>query len=36
VVFIPKNTKYHFRGTFEAVLINSPAFNPKEEKISGL
>ena len=33
VIFIPKNTEYQFSGTFEAILINSPAFNPKNEKI---
>ena len=33
IVFIPKNTKYHFKGTFKALLINSPAFDPKYEKI---
>lgn len=33
ILFIPKNTKYQFQGTFEAVLINSPAFDPKNEKI---
>lgn len=33
ILFIPKNTKYQFQGTFKAVLINSPAFNPKDEKI---
>lgn len=26
VVFVPANTKYHFSGTFKAVLINSPPF----------
>lgn len=33
ILFIPKNTKYQFEGTFKAILINSPAFNPKDEKI---
>lgn len=33
ILFIPKNTKYQFQGTFEAVLINSPAFR-KENEIS--
>jgi len=33
ILFISKNTRYQFQGTFEAVLINSPAFNPKNEKI---
>jgi len=34
IIFIPKNTNYQFQGTFEAVLINSPAFNPKNERIN--
>jgi len=34
IIFIPKNTNYQFQGTFESVLINSPAFNPKNERIS--
>jgi ethanolamine utilization protein EutQ (cupin superfamily) len=34
VIFIPKNTRYSFSGTFKAVLINSPAFSPQDEKIS--
>lgn len=29
VIYIPKNTEYQFEGTFEAVIINSPAFDPK-------
>lgn len=33
ILFIPKSTKYQFQGTFKAILINSPAFNPKDEKI---
>lgn len=36
VVFIPKNTEYDFGGSFMAILINSPAFNPEDEKISQL
>ena len=36
VIFIPKNTEYSFEGTFKAVLVNSPAFNPQDEKISKL
>ncbi len=35
-IFIPKNTEYHFKGTFKAVVINSPAFNPEDEKITEL
>lgn len=31
VVFIPRNTEYGFGGSFRAILINSPAFNPKDE-----
>lgn len=33
VLFIPANTEYHFKGTFKAVIINSPAFNPQNERI---
>lgn len=33
VIFIEKNTPYHFKGTFKAVLINVPAFDPKDEQI---
>jgi len=29
VVYIPKNTEYQFEGTFEAIIVSSPAFNPK-------
>lgn len=29
IVFIPANTEYNFRGTFKAVLINSPPFRKK-------
>ena len=36
VIFIPKNTEYHFEGTFKAILINSPAFSPQNEQISKL
>lgn len=36
VIYIPKDTKYHFKGTFKAVLINSPAFDPEDEKIAEL
>ena len=35
-IFIPKNTEYHFEGTFKAILINSPAFRPEDEQISKL
>lgn len=33
VIFISKDTKYHFEGTFKAILINSPAFDPGNEQI---
>jgi mannose-6-phosphate isomerase-like protein (cupin superfamily) len=33
VIFVPRDTEYHFEGTFKAVLINSPAFDPKNEEI---
>ncbi len=36
IIFILKNTKYHFEGTFKAILINSPAFSPQDEQISEL
>ncbi|NIM46549.1 MAG: hypothetical protein GTN40_00090 [Candidatus Aenigmarchaeota archaeon] len=29
VVYIPKDTEYQFEGTFETLVINSPAFDPK-------
>ena len=32
-IFIPANTNYIFKGTFKAILINSPTFNPNDEKI---
>lgn len=35
-IFIPKNTEYHFEGSFKTVLVNSPAFNPEDEKITKL
>ena len=28
VIFIPRNTEYDLKGTFEVVIINSPAFDP--------
>ena len=31
VIIIPKNTKYKFNGKFSAILISSPAFNPKDD-----
>ena len=33
VVFIPANTEYTFKGTFKAVLVNSPAFKKENETI---
>lgn len=36
IIFIPKDTEYQFKGTFKAILINSPAFSPKNERISKL
>jgi len=33
VIFIPANTEYGFRGTFKAVLINSPPFKKENEEI---
>ncbi len=29
VMYIPRGTEYYFEGTFKAVIINSPAFDPK-------
>ena len=31
-IFIPANTKYTFSGTFDAIQIMSPPFNPKYDK----
>lgn len=36
LVFIPKNTEYSFEGTFKTILINSPAFDIKDERINYL
>ena len=36
MIFIPKNTAYHFEGTFKAILINTPAFRREDENISKL
>jgi len=33
LIFISKRTPYNFQGSFKAILINVPAFNPKDEKI---
>ncbi len=35
LIFIPKNTEYSFEGTFKTILINSPAFDIKDERIIG-
>jgi len=36
VVFIPANTEYDFKGSFKAVLINSPPFKKENESIKKL
>ena len=33
VLFIPSNTEYNFKGTFKAVIVNSPPFKKSNEKI---
>ncbi len=33
IILIPKSTNYQFQGTFQAVLINVPAFNARYERI---
>jgi mannose-6-phosphate isomerase-like protein (cupin superfamily) len=33
LILIPKNTQYSFKGTFKAILIDSPAFELKNERI---
>ena len=37
IIYIPKNTEYQFEGTFEALIIDTPAFNEKYDvtKVSG-
>jgi len=32
LIFIEADTPYHFKGTFKVVLINTPAFDPKNEQ----
>jgi len=32
LIFIEANAPYHFKGTFRVVLINTPAFDPKNEQ----
>lgn len=36
VVFVSVNTEYSFKGSFKAILINSPPFKKNEESISKL
>ena len=36
VIFIPSNTEYNFKGTFKAVIVNSPPFKKLNEKIRKL
>ena len=36
VVFVSKNTEYNFKGSFKAVLVNSPPFKKANEEISKL
>lgn len=33
MIAIPKNTKYAFKGIFDAILVDSPAFDPKDDII---
>lgn len=36
VVFVSANTEYNFKGSFKAVLVNSPSFKKTNESISKL
>ena len=36
VVFVSANTEYNFKGSFKAVLVNSPPFKKTNEEISKL
>ncbi|MFA6551494.1 MAG: hypothetical protein WCV41_03140 [Patescibacteria group bacterium] len=36
VIFIPSNVEYNFKGTFKAVIVNSPPFKKFNEKIRKL
>jgi len=36
VIFIPSNTEYSFKGTFKAVIVNSPPFKKLNEEIKKL
>lgn len=33
MLVIPKNTKYAFKGKFDAILVDSPAFDPNDDII---
>lgn len=33
MLVIPANTKYAFKGKFDAILVDSPAFNPEDDVI---
>ena len=33
MLVIPKNTKYAFKGNFDAILVDSPAFDAKDDII---
>lgn len=33
-ILIPRKTEYSFEGTFKAILINTPAFSPGDERIA--
>ncbi len=33
MLVIPKNTKYAFYGKFDAILVDCPTFNPKDDII---
>jgi mannose-6-phosphate isomerase-like protein (cupin superfamily) len=36
VVYIPANIEYRFKGSFKAIIINSPAFRAGNEKKSAV
>lgn len=33
MLVIPKNTKYAFKGKFDSILVDCPAFNPEDDVI---
>lgn len=33
MIVIPKDTKFAFKGIFDAILVDSPAFNPDDDVI---